>query len=70
MSEKPILIVNDKSYDEAMHYDRIIAVQVFDLTLTETWKAMHLAPTGERQPSSIAETGRQGRIQLRRRGKS
>jgi hypothetical protein len=52
MSEKPILIVNDKSYDEAMHYDRMISVQVFDLTLTETLLAMHVAPTGERQPSS------------------
>jgi hypothetical protein len=52
MSTNAILFVNGKSYDEVVFYDRIISVQVVDLTLTETWQAMHVAPTGERQPSS------------------
>ena len=47
MSTNAILFVNGKSYDEVVFYDRIISVQVVDLTLTETWQAMHVAPTGE-----------------------
>jgi hypothetical protein len=64
MSEKPILVVNGKSYDEPMHWNRRISVQVFDLTLTETWEAMHLAPAGERQQSSKGKSRLQGKASV------
>jgi hypothetical protein len=65
MSEKPILVVNGESYDE--YWERRISVQVFDLTLTETWEAMHLAPAaGERQPSSKGKSRLQGKASVDR----